>query len=263
MRINACSVAFRHMDVTAAGLAEYTLAHGFDGLEIWLPHARRMIDAWADLPRRPRVPMLAAYLPLGDGFDATGAREVCALTRAWGAKRLRLFAGNVGSDQPEHRPAILRDLHVAADIAQDHGLNIAVEIHPHTMADNPDMALRLLEDADHPALGLNFDVLHVWESGADPIEAEAALRPHILHYHLKTVTARDRLGVFDAGNIHDPQGRRDGICPLFEGALDYAAILDAIPGGDASLEWFGPEPGAAMRVDLSRIHRLRARPAVA
>lgn len=262
MKIHACSVAFRHTNITAAGLAEYALRGGFDGVEIWLPHARALASGWAALARRPRVPMLAAYLPLGEaGFAEADATEICALASHWGASRFRLFAGNTGSDTASEarREAILRDLRRSADIAADHGLRIAVEIHPGTLADTPEAALALLAEADRRTIGLNFDVLHVWESGAEPLAAHRLLAPHVLHYHLKTVTARERLGVFDPANVHDVQGHRHGICPLFDGVLDYDAIFAALPdGADGSLEWFGADPAAAMLADLGRIGRQRA-----
>lgn len=260
MKINACSVAFRHMNTTAAMLADYTLDAGFDGLEIWAPHARALFDDWQALPRRPGVPMLAGYLPLGeDTFSPTEAQELCALAQGWGAARVRLFAGSAGSAMasPSLRARILADLRHCANIAQDHGLRIALETHPGTLADSPAATRVLLDEVAHPALGVNFDVLHVWEAGADPLQAFAALASDVVHFHLKSVTARGRLGVFAPANIHDPQGHRDGICPLFDGALDYAAILAGLPkGAEASLEWFGPDPAAMMRADLALIRAL-------
>lgn len=257
MKINACSVAFRHMNITAGFLAEYTREAGFDGLEIWAPHARAFAADWARLPWRPRVPMLAGYLPLGeDGFRPEEARALCALAQSWGAGRLRLFAGSAGSAgaSPALRARIVADLRACAGLAQEHGLRVAVETHPGTLADTPAATRALLEAVGHPALGVNFDVLHVWEAGADPLAAYAGLAGDVLHFHLKTVTARDRLGVFAPANIHDPQGSRDGICPLFGGALDYAAILAGLPAtGEASLEWFGPDPARHMRQDLALI----------
>lgn len=262
MKVNACSVAFRHLDVSAAGLARYALQEGFDGLEIWMPHARTLTEEWASLPARPEVPMLAGYLPLGQpDFDVAEAESLCALTRQWRAGRLRLFAGHLGSAEagPEQRDAILRDLRTTARLAASHGIRLAVETHPGTLADGVAQTLKLLEDLDHPAIGLNFDVLHVWESGADPIVAQERLAPHILHYHLKNVTARDRLTVFDPGNVHDPDGGRQGMCPLFDGMLDYAHILTALPWAtEASLEWFGPNPTETMTADLGRIRETLA-----
>ena len=265
MRVHACSVALRHTEVSALGLAQQVLGAGFDGVEIWAPHAERMVEDWAALPLRPVVPMLSGYLPLGPAaFDRDQARQLVALTARWKAPRLRLFAGGLGSADisAEDRSTILRDLRAVADMAQDHGIRIAIETHPGTLADSLPATLALMEQLDHPAIGLNVDVLHVWEGGADPIDALPALAPHLLHLHLKNVTGRDRLGVFAPGNIHDPQGNRDGICPLFDGVLDYDAILRAMPQDvDVSLEWFGPAPMAVMRADLARIRQRMTRKA--
>lgn len=260
MRIHACSVAFRHLEVTAADLARYVTREGFDGLEIWAPHARAMRDDWRALPLRPRVPMLAGYLPLGTGdFSRPEAQALVELTVAWNAPRLRLFAGGLGWDRADAgaRAAILRDLRLVADMARDEGLRIAVETHPDTLADSLPATLALLDGLDHPAVGINFDVLHVWEGGAEPQEAQALLAPHILHYHLKSVTARDRLEVFHPGNVHDPRGHRGGMCGLFDGALDYRRILRGLScAAEGSLEWFGPKPAATMIADLRRVREL-------
>lgn len=261
MKINACSVAFRHTNITAALLADYTLKGGFDGLEIWAPHARTFDADWKVLPRRPKVPMLAGYLPLGEsGFSMLEAIRLCKLAQSWGATKLRLFAGSTGSAMagPALRDRIVADLRKCAAIAQDHGLKIAVETHPETLADTPCATRELLDRLNHPAIGINFDVLHVWEAGVDPILAHALLASDVLHFHLKTVSARNKLSVFTPTNIHDQWGHRDGICPLFEGALNYAAILRNLPiDAEMSLEWFGPDPSATMRADLIRIRELQ------
>ena len=265
MRVHACSVALRHTSISAQDLAQQVLGAGFDGVEIWAPNAERMADDWAALPLRPVVPMLSGYLPVGTPvFRPDQARRLVALTARWKAPRLRLFAGGLGSVDAslDDRRAILRDLRVVADMAKDHGISIAIETHPGTLADSLPATLALMEQLDHPVIGLNVDVLHVWEGGADPLAALPALAPHVLHLHLKNVTGRDRLGVFAPANIHDPAGDRDGICPLFDGVLDYDAILLALPDdADVSLEWFGPAPMAVMRADLAQIRQRLARKA--
>lgn len=264
MRIHACSVAFRHLDVTASELARYVAREGFDGLEIWAPHARALAQEWAALDRRPRVPMLAGYLPVGDaGFDVLDARALVALTRDWGADRLRLFAGGTDSAlvRPDHRARIIRDLRACADIAADHGIDLALETHPQTLADGLGPVTDLLDALDHPAVRINFDVLHVWESGADPLAALRALGDVVAHAHLKNVTSARELTVFRPGNIHDANGDRQGICPLMEGAVDYAALLPHLRGLDASLEWFGPKPAARMAADLRQARQALTVPA--
>nr|WP_111300925.1 sugar phosphate isomerase/epimerase family protein [Paracoccus saliphilus] len=261
MRVHACSVAFRHLDVTAADLARYVTREGFDGLEIWAPHARAALADWRALAQRPRVPMLAGYLPLGTpDFERPEAQALVDLTIAWNAPKLRLFAGGLGWDGADAgaRAAITRDLRLVADMARDAGLRIAVETHPDTLADSLPATMALLDGLDHPAVGINFDVLHVWEGGAEPLEAQALLAPHILHYHLKSVTARDRLDVFRPGNVHDPRGHRTGMCGLFHGVLDYRRILRGLPDtAEGSLEWFGPKPAATMIGDLRQMRELK------
>ena len=188
MRINACSVAFRHLDVTARDLAPLCRPRrGLDGLGDLgpaCPHVGRRTNGVTLPPACSTVPMLAGYLPLGTlGFSRADAADLLDLTRTWGAPRLRLFAGGVGRDQAgaDQRRAIMRDLGTTADMAHDRGLRIAVETHPQTLADSLPATLDLLDALDHPAVGVNFDVLHVWESGADPVPAFTALREHVNH----------------------------------------------------------------------------------
>lgn len=264
MRLHCCSVAFRHQPVTATGLAAFVTRHGFDGLEIWAPHAAALRDEWQALPARPRVPMMSGYLPLGTpGFDPNEARALLDLARDWRAPRLRLFAGTISASAAgaAERAAVLSDLARCADLAAARGLAIAIETHPGTLADSGVAAARLMEALDNPAVGLNLDLLHLWEAGDDPLAAVVALAPHALHLHLKSVASRADLDVFAPSNVHDPAGCREGMCPLFDGALDYAAILPSLPTHiDAALEWFGPNPEAVMAADLVRAQRtLRGR----
>lgn len=265
MRVHACSVAFRHSDVTADVLATYARQHGFDGVEIWAPHARTMANDWAALPDRPDVPMLSGYLPVGTpAFDPAQARDLVELTIRWQAPKLRLFAGAVGWDQAtaDDRAAIARDLRLVADMALDQGLRVAIETHPGTLADSLSATGDLMQMLDHPAIGLNFDILHVWEGGTDPVAALDILAPYLLHVHLKNVTTRERLTVFAPDNVHDAKGDRAGMCPLFRGLLDYDRILPALPqDADMSLKWFGPDPATVMAGDLAMIRRTANRQA--
>lgn len=119
---------------------------------------------------------------------------------------------------------------------------LLLETHPQTLTDNVESTLRLLEEVDHPALKVNFDVLHIWESGAYPIEAFHTLQPCIHHFHFKNISSKEKLTVFNPANVYAAAGSRDGMVPLFEGLIDFEAFIDYVSSHtniDASLEWFG------------------------
>ena len=90
-------------------------------------------------------------------------------------------------------------------------------------------------------MAINFDVLHVWEAGDDPVALHWSIRKHVRHYYLKNISERRHLHVFSPGNVYSAAGDRTGLTPLFEGAVDYADIMASIPaitGAAVSLEWF-------------------------
>lgn len=259
MRIFLCTITFRHHLVSLDEIARFAKENEFQGIELWGIHARnaarpprcvkaRYGEEWL-AGHGLSVPMLSDYLPVEGVSVAETAQEaadLCRLARHWGASKIRTFAGgraSAGMDGEERR-GIASRLSEICRIAGDHGLRLLVETHPNTLADTLASTLRLIEEVNHPALGINFDTLHVWEGGDDPVEAHAALLPHIAHYHLKNVRAREDLAVFAPANVYAAAGRREGMTPLFGGIVDYEAFLAGLrsrPDAEASLEWFGPD----------------------
>lgn len=251
MKISLCTITFRHHLLSLKEIAAFARANDFQGIELWGAHARNLETTpiygaeWL-ASFSLEAPMLSDYLPV-DG-DPAEMREkavaLCRLAQRWGAQKIRTFAGARGSaatpeDERARIVARLRDL---CAIADDHGLTLLAETHPQTLADSLASTERLVEEIGHPAFGLNFDVLHVWEGGDDPLGARRALAPHIRHYHLKNVRARADLCVFEPANVYAAAGRRDGMTPLMEGAYDFAPILGELAeegSAEASLEWFG------------------------
>lgn len=268
IRLHLCTISFRHHLVSMDELVRWAGQTGFDGIELWGIHARHL----ADQPRLGRdwvrergltIPMISDYLPLEGCEQAALAktRQMCRLARHWGSPRLRTFAGAHASahlDRHQRRTCTRRLAQLAACVA-DHGLELVVETHPNTLADNPASTRQLLEEVDHPALGLNFDVLHVWEAGADPLATLKALAPWVRHIHLKNIAQRDQLDVFAPANVYSPAGSRCGMVPLFEGALDYRPCLEYLLAQgpvDASLEWFGNDCRQVLGQDLQRLRAL-------
>jgi sugar phosphate isomerase/epimerase len=71
-----------------------------------------------------------------------------------------------------------------ARLAQEHGVRIAIEMHPGFCVYNPETALAL-RDAIGPTIGTNFDPSHLFWQAADPVHAIRALGDSIYHFHAK------------------------------------------------------------------------------
>jgi sugar phosphate isomerase/epimerase len=71
-----------------------------------------------------------------------------------------------------------------AKFAKDHGVRIALEMHPGFVIYNPETLLRLRNECGN-SLGCNFDPSHLFWQGIDPIKAIRALKGAIFHIHAK------------------------------------------------------------------------------
>jgi 3-dehydroshikimate dehydratase len=271
VNLAVCTISFRHHLISIEEVARWAQAHRFHGIELWGPHARGLAGEPGYGAEWLRdfglsVPMLSDYLPLEAAPEELWAKldVLASLARRWGARKLRTFAGRVSSVEvrPHERAKIVERLRGACQRLAERGLLLLVETHPSTLADTVDSTLRLLAEVDHPALRINFDVLHVWEGGDDPSAALALLRPFVAHFHLKNVSSRERLEVFAPANVYSAAGSRVGMVPLFEGVLDYRAFLAELAGDarlDASLEWFGDDVKGTLIRDGNALAALATR----
>ena len=127
------------------------------------------------------------------------------------------------------------------DLFAPHNMYILLETHPNTLTDTLPSTLKLLEEVNHPYLKINLDFLHIWESGADPVDSFHRLKPWIQHYHFKNISSAEYLHVFEPNNVYAAAGSRVGMVPLFEGIVNYDEIIREVRDTDhfASLEWFG------------------------
>lgn len=265
MKVSICTISFRHQLTSLKEIATFARANGFDGIELWGVHARNLaktplLNAEWLATQGLSVPMVSDYLPTDEDERLVRARaaRLCEHAIRWGAPLIRTFAGARGSLDvaANERGAIVDRLRAICEVAEAHGLRLAVETHPRTLADCLASTRRLAEEVDHAAFAINFDALHVWEGGDDVVAAHRALKPWIRHHHFKNVRGRADLGVFDPANVYAANGRREGMTPLFSGALDYAPLLEELAGDptvQASLEWFGDdvfETLARDRLDL-------------
>jgi sugar phosphate isomerase/epimerase len=71
-----------------------------------------------------------------------------------------------------------------AKFAADHGVKIAIEMHPGFVVYSPETLLRLRTIAG-PSIGCNYDPSHMFWQGIDPIAAARLLGEAIFHVHAK------------------------------------------------------------------------------
>lgn len=273
MKLSICTISFRHQLVSIDQLVTWARANHFQGIELWGVHAKNL----AEQPSYNQswlagfglsASMISDYLPL-QGPETAAFQKVqhlCLLAKHWGATKLRTFASNLGSHQvtEAERQEITRRMRDICQWTAQHGITLIVEIHPGTLADTMASTLRLLEDVNQPNLKINFDVLHVWESGADPVEAFQLLKPDIEHFHLKNISSAELLSVFSPPNVYSASGSREGLVPLFDGAVDYQRFLNYLREHadpkfwhmDASLEWFGDQCKKVLSEDRYKIQQL-------
>jgi sugar phosphate isomerase/epimerase len=97
-----------------------------------------------------------------------------------------------------------------AKFAEDHGVKIAIEMHPGFVAYSPETLLRL-RSIGGKALGCNYDPSHMFWQSIDPIAAIRVLGDAIFHVHAKDTQIYNsnlpRTGVLDTKSYTDERNR--------------------------------------------------------
>jgi len=97
-----------------------------------------------------------------------------------------------------------------AQFAADHGVRIAIEMHPGFVAYSPETMLRLRAEAG-ANVGVNYDPSHMFWQDIDPIKAIRVLGDAIFHVHAKDTQIYDanlpRTGVLDTKKYTDERNR--------------------------------------------------------
>lgn len=169
--------------------------------------------------------------------DEAAAR--IALAADLGVPGLRVFGGPLppGVGLAEGVAAAGQNLRAAGEVAAAAGVELWVETHD-TLSRGVDCAAAVAA-AGHPAVAVNWDVMHPYRHG-EPLETTlTALAGRIRHAHW-----------------HDALARADtvAIVPFGAGELPLEAMLAALVAagytGYLSGEWFGDQLGAPPEVAL-------------
>jgi sugar phosphate isomerase/epimerase len=97
-----------------------------------------------------------------------------------------------------------------AAFAADHGVRIAIEMHPGFVVYNPETLLRLRSIAG-PSIGCNYDPSHMFWQNIDPIAAIRVLGEAVFHVHAKDTQIYSanlpKTGVLDTKPYTDERNR--------------------------------------------------------
>jgi len=97
-----------------------------------------------------------------------------------------------------------------AQFARDHGVQVAIEMHPGFVVYSPETLLKLRSIAGD-TIGCNYDPSHMFWQNIDPIKAIRVLREAIFHVHAKDTQIYDanlpRTGVLDTKKYTDERNR--------------------------------------------------------
>lgn len=271
MNLSVCTISFRHQLISIAEIAKWSVANSFQGIELWGAHATNLEDQplygkeWLS-SYSLRATMLSDYLPLFEERDALyfKVHRLCRLAKHWGATKIRTFASNEASSDitEDKRHLLFERLKLVCDWLSDYDLNLVIETHPNTYADSVASTIELFEGVNKKNLQLNYDVLHVWESGADVIASCELLAPYINHFHFKNISSSKHLSVFAPDNVYAAAGSREGMVPIFDGAVDYQGFIEYLYSKpqlrniDSSLEWFGNDCKNVLSHDRYKLQKM-------
>ncbi|MGZ4334465.1 MAG: sugar phosphate isomerase/epimerase family protein [Gaiellaceae bacterium] len=120
----------------------------------------------------------------------------------------------------------------AAARARDAG--VAAAFHPHTATyiEGPEEVAALLEATDPDLVKIAFDTGHCVVGGGDPVAFVHEARDRIAHLHLKDVDPRVLERVRSQELTVEEAWERGLFCEFGTGAVDFAAVLAALPGYD-------------------------------
>lgn len=256
MKYSLCTISFRHQLISFTDIVQFAYENGFEGIELWGTHAQNLYIQERETTEREltflkdknlEITMISDYLDisLSADFEKTieKSEQLVVLANWFNTNKIRTFAGQKGSKDfsEQERKEYVKRIRKICDVFAQHNMYVLLETHPNTLTDTLPSTIELLEEVNHPNLKINLDFLHIWESGADPIDSFHRLKPWTLHYHFKNISSADYLHVFEPNNVYVAAGSRIGMVPLFEGIVNYDEIIQEVRGTDlfASLEWFG------------------------
>lgn len=258
MKWSLCSTGNRDKPV------EYVLERvrdlGLDGIELWTGHideyAERngSIDGLIEDIRGAgiRVPAISPYVSFSKSDETTEACLAIVETAAqyavrFGSPLVRIFFGHLPSrETPDELWAeAMERLKRALAIADRYGVNLGLELHNNTFADQIEPILRIFREADHPRLRMIFDGFNLYLDRVDQLEALEALYAYTDHVHMKSYF----------WNLDSPETRKP--TSVFDGDVDNVSVCQSLYSngyeGFVSFEYFGRDGEQCVKASVAEL----------
>lgn len=147
-----------------------------------------------------------------------------------GAPTLRVFGGKIphGVSREQASDLLVESLSAVAEHAAERGVTLCLETHDDWC--NPRHVAAVVEHVNHPAIAVNWDVMHpVRTKQATINESFELLKPWIRHIH-----------------VHDGVGESVQLVPMGEGDYNHRRVIELLMTidfeGYVSGEWIDWEP---------------------
>lgn len=165
-----------------------------------------------------QVASISAHSDLSTPEGVSYLEKALDLARVLGARVV-----NTGTIEEENKKGILiSNLQVLASEAAKRGVKIGLEIHGDFLKDGR-AACELMEELNHPAVGINYDTGNViFYGGVRPEEDVENCLPWIVHFHLK-----DKRGGYKVWDFP----------PLGEGDIDFGKIFALAREENIEVPW--------------------------
>lgn len=241
-------MSFSCPELTFPEVLDAAVRFGYDGVEprtdcqhrhgieiVAGPDMRKQVKAQAQ-ERGIAVCCLATSCRYADAATADDqidqTRRLIDLAGDIDSPCLRVFGGPIpdGVNRDDAVSNVADALRSVAGHAADRGVFVCVETHDDWC--NPKDMVDIMKRVDHPAIAINWDIMHPVRSKFATMEqAYRTMRPWVKHLH-----------------FHDGQDRdgRHQLVPIGEGDIDHRLALELLKAdgyeGCLSGEWIGWEP---------------------
>ncbi len=197
-----------------------------------------------------KLPLISAYCGTNLSDPAQRSASITK-TVAW-AKLVKKYGGKVIVVGPngvkrdtykfaDHKADIVTTLNELGKALQDLGLTAALHQHTGTCIESKEETYDILHSVDTKVMKFGPDIGQLQKGGVDPVQVVRDFLPIIHHMHLKDFNGGDKFL---------------GYCPLGEGKVELAKILDLMEGrkleGRVMVELDSPPPQPIPALDTAK-----------